>query len=711
MAVRDTLILEIKSDVSQLKKGLAQSKQSVSGFQKQLQGVTGTLKVALGAALSAAAYQSVSMAKDFTKSMTQITALVGVAKDEVDQMGVAARRMAIETGRSANEAAEALFFITSAGLRGADAMAVLEASLKASAVGLGETKTIADLATSALNAYKGSGMTAADATDVLTASVREGKLEASELSAAMGQVLPVASNMGVQFHEVGAAFAAMSRTGTNASEAATSLNAILTGLLKTTPDAEKALEDLNLSSAGLKQQIKDEGLLSVLTTLKNKFDQNKDAVQRVFPNVRALKGVLDLVGASAETNAEIFVSLSKSVGATDESFGNVKDASFEFDVQIAKMQDKLLSIGQKLLPIVNKGLDLFNRLLDIGTQDYAADLEDAETKLAQLQNRFDSARETLTNYNNQTNQSKSTLTTYRNSVMNASDALQNQQTIVDELKEKVEGLTESEKVDADVKDKIATNTNKITTSTKQAAFSIDELNKILGTTFKSFDTITDEDKFQVFLDKGSHAVDNLIPKFGQLNDQLFLSKLKMREMIEPIEDVERAMKEADLESISNNFSSGIENLAISAANSFAQMALAGGKSFKEITHEIAKMIQKAILALIITTALKAIMTGGFSALKDILPKLAAGMAIFAGATAIAGATGGGGGGMEVPAMAAGGLVTKPTLAMVGERGAEAVIPLNRLDGMMGGNREFTIRGQDLVLAMDRANGFKSRITG
>ena len=29
----------------------------------------------------------------------------------------------------------------------------------------------------------------------------------------------------------------------------------------------------------------------------------------------------------------------------------------------------------------------------------------------------------------------------------------------------------------------------------------------------------------------------------------------------------------------------------------------------------------------------------------------------------------------------------------------------------GGNKEFTIRGQDLVLAMDRANGFKSRITG
>ncbi len=685
MAIKETLILEIKSDIAQLKKGLAQSKQSVSGFQRQLQGVTGTLKVAFAAAMSAAAYQSINLARDFSKSMTQIKALVGVASDEVDEMGVAARRMAIETGRSANQAAEALFFITSAGLRGADAMAVLEASLKASAVGLGETKTIADLATSALNAYKGSGMTAADATDVLTASVREGKLEASELSAAMGQVLPVASNMGVQFHEVGAAFAAMSRTGTNASEAATSLNAILTGLLKTTPDAEKALEDMSLSSEGLKQQIKDEGLLSVLTTLKKKFDENKDAVQRVFPNVRALKGVLDLVGASAETNAEIFVSLSKSVGATDEAFGKTKDASFEFDVQIAKMQDKLLSIGQKLLPIVNKGLDLFNRLLDIGTQDYAADLENAETKLAQLQARQQSALETFNNYNASNQKSASTLATYSRNVATASQNLRNQQTIVDELKGKVEGLATSQDTAAESVNKLATSTAVTTTPLedyKNALIDLKEngVDKLLNEGLKPLET-------------------SLLKTIPQGID---LTKLKAREMEEEFEDT-------DLQGILDNFDKGIENLAIGAAVNFAQMALEGKKSFRQITHEIAKMIQKQILALVITTALKAAIAGkGF---LEILPKLAAGLAVFAGAGIIAGATAPGEGGMEVPQMAAGGLVTKPTLAMIGERGAEAVIPLNRLDGMMGGNREFTIRGQDLVLAMDRANGFKSRITG
>jgi hypothetical protein len=36
---------------------------------------------------------------------------------------------------------------------------------------------------------------------------------------------------------------------------------------------------------------------------------------------------------------------------------------------------------------------------------------------------------------------------------------------------------------------------------------------------------------------------------------------------------------------------------------------------------------------------------------------------------------------NIPMLAAGGIVTGPTLAMIGERGPEAVIPLNRAGGM------------------------------
>ena len=40
---------------------------------------------------------------------------------------------------------------------------------------------------------------------------------------------------------------------------------------------------------------------------------------------------------------------------------------------------------------------------------------------------------------------------------------------------------------------------------------------------------------------------------------------------------------------------------------------------------------------------------------------------------------------DIPMLAEGGIVTGPTLAMIGERGPEAVIPLNRAGGMGGGN--------------------------
>ena len=67
---------------------------------------------------------------------------------------------------------------------------------------------------------------------------------------------------------------------------------------------------------------------------------------------------------------------------------------------------------------------------------------------------------------------------------------------------------------------------------------------------------------------------------------------------------------------------------------------------------------------------------------------------------------------SIPKFAKGGIVTGPTLGLVGEAGPEAIIPLNKLSSVVGSQKgEFILRGSDLVLALDRANDFKTRITG
>jgi TP901 family phage tail tape measure protein len=372
--------IEITGNAQGLTNAISTAEGKLKAFGSKLQSVGGSLTRSLTLPLVAIGGAATSMAFNFDQSMTQIKSLVGIAGDEVDAMGETAKQMALDTGKSATEAADALFFITSAGLRGDEAMQTLEASLKAAAVGLGETKTIADLATSAMNAYGSDTLSASAATDILATAVREGKLEASELAGSMGGVIPIASNLGVEFHEVAGAMAAMSRTGTNASEGATQLNAILSSIAKPTEQSITAFERMGLTTDDLQKSLAEDGLMNTLVLLKNRLDSTGLSFTDIVPNIRAWKGVLDLTGAGMETNIGIMKSLENHLGATDRMFKiNAESASFKFNKSLNEMKGSLLEVGSVLLemlvPVVTKlgnflrgASDAF-RELDQGTKE------------------------------------------------------------------------------------------------------------------------------------------------------------------------------------------------------------------------------------------------------------------------------------------------------------------------------------------------------
>ncbi len=361
------LKINITGDSSKLKNALSSASSKLSNFGSKMQSVGKSLTTRLTLPLVAVGGAATKMAFDFDKSMTSIQALVGVSADKVSEMGEAAKKMAVDTGKSSREAAEALFFITSAGLRGKEAMDVLEMSLKAAAVGLGETKTIADLSTSAMNAYGSESLSASGATDILTAAVREGKLEASALAGAMGGVIPLASNMGVSFDQVGAAMAAMSKTGTDAATGATQLTAILASLKKPSKQAVDALDAMGMSTEGVQQSLREKGLLDTLVMLQEGLKQTGQDTTALFPNIRALKGVLDLTGAGLEDNKKVFDALTDSMGATDKAFEKTaKSASFKMTQGFNAMKESLMEVGQVIMitvaPLIKRLGDFFTSL-------------------------------------------------------------------------------------------------------------------------------------------------------------------------------------------------------------------------------------------------------------------------------------------------------------------------------------------------------------
>jgi hypothetical protein len=104
--------------------------------------------IAVAAMLRKAGQEAIQFESALTKSVT----LIGVSRQEMDELGAAALRMA-HTGQGPLALADALFFVQSAGFAGSDAMSVVEASAKAASIGLGDVATVADLVTSAVNAY------------------------------------------------------------------------------------------------------------------------------------------------------------------------------------------------------------------------------------------------------------------------------------------------------------------------------------------------------------------------------------------------------------------------------------------------------------------------------------------------------------------------------------------------------------------------------
>lgn len=355
-----SVFVEIGADTAGLSKGLGQadaalgaSEQRLQAMGKGMQTVGGSMTRYLTLPLLAAGAAALKLSMDFDTSMSRIQGLVGLSADEVAGMRDAVLELAGETTRSPQELADALFFITSAGLRGAQALSVLEMSARASAAGLGETKTVADAVTSAMNAYGVDVLSAADATDILVATVRAGKVEAADLAPVLGRVLPVAAELGVSFADVGAAIATMTREGTGAEEAATKLTGILQKLVAPSVQGADELARMGTSAAEVRQKIADEGLLAALMDLRDRAGNDvAPAFRRLFEDGTAVSAMLTLTKNEGQDAAEIFDALADHAGALDTAFGAfAATEGFEAAQAWSQMQTALINLGTTAAPI------------------------------------------------------------------------------------------------------------------------------------------------------------------------------------------------------------------------------------------------------------------------------------------------------------------------------------------------------------------------
>lgn len=351
MSVRvGTLRINMAVDLKAFDKGLLRGERALNRTAKRFTSVGKSLTTGLTLPIIAAGAAVTKFATDFDTSLSRIEGLVGRSREEVAGYRKEILALAGPTAKAPKELADAMFFITSAGFEGAEAVDTLRAAAKASAAGLGDTIIVADAVTSAVNAYGKENLSAAISTSILVAAVREGKASAETIAPALGAILPIASELGVSFDQVAASIAAMTRIGFDAAESGTALRATLTTLLKPSKQAEDALRGIGLSFEDLRRQLREKGLLSVLNTLKAEFKGNSAALTKIFPNVRALSGVLALVGKNGESTRKIFAKLAQTTtkDLNDAFAAAQRDGGFRLQQAIVELQVVAVKLGDAL---------------------------------------------------------------------------------------------------------------------------------------------------------------------------------------------------------------------------------------------------------------------------------------------------------------------------------------------------------------------------
>lgn len=368
------VLVRIAVNASAFNRSMQRATRRLDNFGRRAREVGRALRLSLAFPLAGASVAIVKFSSDFEATMVKIETLVGVNRQTVAAWSEDLLDLGVALGKGPNELADALFFITSAGFRGQEAIDALTASAKASAVGLGETKEVALALAGALNTFGKSGLTAGAAADILSATVRKGNVEASSIAATFGRVNSLMRSAGGTFADVGAFVAAFTLSSVKADEAVTSLRGTLNTFFKQTTEGKEILSELELTTEDLRKSVGEQGLARTLVKLVEDLEAlGGEAVNKVIPNIRALAGVLAVTGENGEKFIDISDEIANSLGLVDRQFERTKDtAKFGINVMLASIQKLAVNVGKVLLPEVLKLADSINK--------FAKEASDADRK-------------------------------------------------------------------------------------------------------------------------------------------------------------------------------------------------------------------------------------------------------------------------------------------------------------------------------------------
>lgn len=324
----------------------------------------GAAFLAVGAGLGLTA----KSAMDFESQMSSVKSVM--SPKEVDEFGVSledlAMKMGAETKYSALEAAQGIEELIKAGVQTTDIInGGLEGALSLAVAGELELADAAEIASTALNAFKKDSLTVIQAADLLAGAANASATSVSEMKFSLSMVSAVASGVGLSFKDTTAALAVFAQNGLKGSDAGTSLKTMLLNLSPNTKEAAEQMKALGLLTAkGTSEFYNANGsiksMAEIAELLKTKLahlsDEQRQVAMRTMFGTDAIRAanILYKEGAVGITN---MVEAMTKISAADVAATKLDNVRGRLQLLKGTVETAAISFGNALLPTIDKVIE------------------------------------------------------------------------------------------------------------------------------------------------------------------------------------------------------------------------------------------------------------------------------------------------------------------------------------------------------------------
>lgn len=321
-------------------------------------------KVVAGAAVAAAtavgtlSVAAVKAAAEYETQLANVSTLLTGTEAEIAartaEIGNEILDVSNRTGVATENLTDGMYQVISAFGDSADAAKILETAAKSAAAGNATTTDSVNLLSAVTKGY---GDTSAEAVqkaaDLSFATVRLGQTSFPELAASMGKVIPLASTLGVEQEQLFGAMATLTGVTGSTAEVVTQLKATMQGFLSPSKNMTAALESLGYESG--QALLESEGLQGALEALKGAVNNDELAFAGLFSSVEAQTAVLAMAGNQSENLASKTAEMYEATGAANAAFEKQTD-TLAYDIQMIKNlgANFLTQLGTNILPYVRE---------------------------------------------------------------------------------------------------------------------------------------------------------------------------------------------------------------------------------------------------------------------------------------------------------------------------------------------------------------------